>query len=557
MQKSMIKDMLVIFLASLLIFICSSQSYPLLEPDEARYTEIPREMVVTGDVVVPRLNGVIYIEKPPLFYWLQAGSLALLGVTEGAARFWNNFFAAMTCAMVYMAGYVLYNRRTGWVAAALLFSSMLFYAMAHFITLDMTLSALMTGCLFFMLFGLEKPIGSARRWCFYASYIFAACALMTKGLVGILLPGSVFVLWILMTRRFNELKHIYLLSGLAIFFAIVLPWHVMMQDRVPQFFDFYIVGQHFRRYLTMAEKRFQPMWFFIPILLVGLLPWTVFALRALCRSFRELCMRSFKENAREVFLWVWFLFIFIFFSVSKSKLVPYILPVMPPITLLVARDLIAFSRARWEWVVTLVLVMIAGVVLAVYPFVDHLIRDGRAALFMPQFETLAVLLFLTFVSCVLLLSRRKELPALGALMLGTVGVFTLAIPLWSDVSDRSLKVLALTAKSLEAQSVELAAFGKYYQDLPVYAERMVTLVDKQDELDFGITIEDKSHYVIKQPEFWRRWDDPHHPMLVVVSQKKYDQYFKGSSHRPAKVLQRTTSQLLITNDTLIVCNGCL
>lgn len=544
-MRTMMKDMLCILLASLFLLVCSSQSYPLLEPDEARYTEIPREMVETGELLVPRLNGVIYIEKPPLFYWLQASSIKLFGVNEGAARFWNAFFASITCMMVYVAGHVLYSRRTGWMAAAILFSSMLFYAMAHFITLDMTLSTFMTCSLLFLLMGLERDEDVTRRCLFYGSYVCAGLALLTKGLVGILIPGSIFVIWIIMTRRFVVLKHIYLISGLALFLAIVLPWHVMMQERVPEFFDFYIVGQHFKRYLTLAEKRYQPIWFFIPILFAGLLPWTFFCIQALKRSASEIGF-SFKEKSKETFLWVWAVFIFVFFSVSKSKLVPYVLPVLPPLALLLARDMLTFPRARWEWASTLTLIIVAAVGVAAYPFIDPLIRDGRAALFMPQFLTLATLLFLTFAFCLVLLRRNKEFPAISVLMLGTLGVFTLAIPLWSEVADRSIKPLALIVKQMHGQYDELASFGKYYQDLPVYAQERVTLVDKQGELDFGMTVEDKSDYIIQQPEFWKRWNDPNHRMLVVVSRKKFDASFQNLA-RPAKILGNTSTQLLISN----------
>ncbi|MFI4955825.1 MAG: phospholipid carrier-dependent glycosyltransferase [Gammaproteobacteria bacterium] len=545
MRKIIIKDMLLMLMASLFLLVCSSQSYPLLEPDEARYTEIPREMVETGEYLVPRLNGVIYLEKPPLFYWLQSSALALFGVEEGSARFWNAFFASFTCMMVYLAGHVLYDRRTGWVASILLFSSLLFFAMAHFITLDMTLSAFMTASLLCLLMGLERKEDGLRRLCFYSSYAFAGFALLTKGLVGILLPGSIFVIWVLMTRRFVVMKHLYLVSGLCLFFAIILPWHILMQERIPEFFDFYIVGQHFRRYLTMAEQRYQPFWFFMPILFAGLLPWTFFAIRSLKRSICDLRFQ-FKEKSKETFLWIWPIVVFMFFSLSKSKLVPYILPVLPPIFLLLARDLLSYPRARWEWGCTLGFVLIAGVAVCVYPFVEPMFGYHRAILFMPQFETLAALLFLTFIFCLVLLRHHKAFPALGTLMLGTLGVFTLAIPLWSDVSDRSVKPLAMQIRAREGKFDEVMAYGKYYQDLPVYTRQIITVVEKKDELDFGMTLEDKSSYMIDQATFWERWNDPNHRVLMVISPNKYEALFGYKEHKP-RIIARTTQALLVKN----------
>ncbi len=542
MQKTFLKDIVFVFMLSLFFLICTTQHYPLLEPDEARYSEIPREMVETGEYIVPRLNGVIYIEKPVLFYWLQSLSLHVFGFSEGSFRFANAFIASLMCVMVYWAGHVLYDRRTGLWAAALLFSSMLFFGLSHFITLDMTLSTFMTGCLFFLLAGLVRQENDGKqRACLYASAACAALAVMTKGLVGLLLPGSIFLLWMLLTRDFGSFKRLHLIPCLCLFFLIVLPWHVIIQYRVPEFFDFYIVGQQFLRYLTMAEKRYQPVWFFIPILFAGLIPWVVFAMKALWRSGKELKF-NFSDKRKETFLWVWIVFIFMFFSLSKSKLVPYILPVMPPIILLLAHDLRTYARSRWEWVATLTLVLLIATGLCLYPMLGL----DRSELYMPAFLLLSALLVLTFSGCIVFLWRKKPIFAFGVLLLGSVSVFSLAIPLWSEVADRSIKPLAMVVRQMHGQYDEVVAFRKYYQDLPLYTQQIVTVVDKEGELDFGIKLEDKSAYMIKQDVFWTRWKDPNHRILMVISRNKYQEVF-GKDEHPPKILAETSDQLLVEN----------
>ncbi len=482
-----VKDSLFILILSLLILIITIQGYPLLNHDESRYSEIPREMVATGEYIVPRLNGIIYLEKPPLFYWLQSLSISVFGINEGAARFWNAFFASFTCMMLYIAGAVLYDRRTGFVAAGLLFSSLLFYAMAHFISLDMTLSAFVSGSLFCLMIGLHRPHqdGVRRAW-IYGSYIFAALALMTKGLVGIVLPGSVFVIWMILTRRFVVLKQIYLVSGLLLFFAIALPWHILIQERVPQFFDFYVIGQHFNRYLTLAENRYEPFWYFIPILLAGLLPWTFYAILSLYHSCRS-WIGNIRGKSTETFLWVWILFVFIFFSISKSKLIPYILPVLPPIFLLLAHDISVLRPAR-------------------FPKLKILIGIGLCA----------------------------------------VIIYSIAIPTWTYYADRSIKPLAMLINERKGQYDELVSFGQYYQDLPFYTQQFVTVVNTQGELDFGMTLEDKTDYMIKQELLFKRWTDPNHRILMVISRKKY-QYILEKLSPPPVILGETSRHMLIKN----------
>ncbi len=482
-----LKDAFCILLLSLFILITTTQGYPLLNHDESRYSEIPREMVATGEYIVPRLNGIIYLEKPPLFYWLQSLSISVFGNNEGAVRFWNAFFASFTCMMLYIAGAVLYDRRTGLVAAGLLFSSLLFYAMAHFISLDMTLSAFVTGSLFCLMIGLHRPQqDDVRRAWIYGSYIFAALALMTKGLVGILLPGSVFVIWMLLTRRFIALKQIYLVSGLLLFFAIALPWHILIQERVPQFFDFYVVGQHFNRYLTLAENRYEPFWFFIPVLLAGLLPWTFYVIPSLYHSCRG-WLRNIKGKSTETFLWVWILFIFIFFSLSKSKLIPYILPVFPPIFLLLATDISIFRPSR-------------------FPKIKTLLGIGLCA----------------------------------------VIIYSVAVPTWTYYADRSIKPLAMLINERKGQYDELVSFGEYYQDLPFYTEQLVTVVNSQGELDFGMTLEDKTDYMINQQTLFKRWENPNHRILMVISRKKYKNIVSKLSP-PPKILGETPKHILIMN----------
>lgn len=542
MNTRITKDFFLVLVLSLCVLVPFLGGYPLLEPDEARYVEIPREMVATGDYIVPRLNGVIYIEKPPLFYWAQTLTIKLFGIQEAPARFFNAFFAALTAAMTAVAGSLLYNRKTGLLSAALLISSLLFYAMAHFITLDMTLTAMLTGTLFSFLLGLQQPPSKQRRLWFYAGYTFAALAVLSKGLVGIVLPGGIIFLWLCASRRWKDLMHAYLPTGLCLFLAVALPWHLLMQARVSDFFDFYIIGQHFMRYATMASQRYQPWWFFIPLLLLGLFPWVVFYITAVVRIVKT-AIRERKLDSTTLYLLIWPTLIFLFFSASHSKLVPYILPVMPPLALLLGKDMVAHERSTLEWWITLaILAVFAGGVILVPAYAKQVLPSMNHYFWIISVFITTVILAI----CVLLRQQRKQI-ALYVLGVSSVIMFTGMIYLWSSIADRSIKPLALIIKAEYKPGDEVVAYGKYIQDLPLYTEQLVTLVDKRGELEYGIVHEDHSDRFIDTAVFLKRWQDNDKRLWVVMSERKFQQI--ASELKPVPIIVgRTSRYVLISNE---------
>ena len=250
--------LLCLLIGSLFAFMLGSR--PLNVPDEARYCEIPREMVATHHFMTPRINGIKYFEKPPLFYWMQAASFKTLGFSEWACRAVNALMGLLGCLGTYIVTRRLFDRKSAWFSALVLSSSLLYFAMARVVTLDMTVSVFITLTLYAILLGLPRPPDGKKRICFYAAYIFSACAVMTKGLIGLIFPGSIVLLWLIMTARWRELKQAYVPSGILLFLIIVLPWHIIVQQAHPEFFHYYFIRQQFLRYLTDVAGRYQPDW---------------------------------------------------------------------------------------------------------------------------------------------------------------------------------------------------------------------------------------------------------------------------------------------------------
>jgi 4-amino-4-deoxy-L-arabinose transferase-like glycosyltransferase len=312
----------------------------LWAPDEGRYAEIAREMAASGDFVTPRLDGVPYLEKPPLLYWLTAGTMRLFGISEWTARAWPAIFALAGCLVVYFAGRGLYGRRAGLIAAAILALCPLYDFLGRSLTLDMALTAWLTAALSAFLFAARDPDARHRRWLYYAFYVAIAFAILTKGIVALAIPAMVIGAWIALMGEWRLIGRMHLPAGLVIVGAIAGPWHVLAEQANPGFSHFYFVHEHFARFLTTVHHRVQPAWFFVPVIVVGFFPWSAFLPAAL----RGLRWRERREHREAWFLVLWAAIPFLFFSLSGSKLVPYVLPVLPPLALLLGDRL---ARA-WE-----------------------------------------------------------------------------------------------------------------------------------------------------------------------------------------------------------------
>ena len=263
-----------------LLYFAALGAVPLLSPDEGRYTEIPREMLQSGDYVLPHLNGVLYFEKPALYYWLNAAAIRLFGLNPFASRFWSAVFWLAGLWVTYLLAKRILPPKGARLSALILGTSPLYLALSRLAIIDMTVSFFITATLvcFYLAAVEEEP--RRRRLLWYACASSAALAVLAKGLIGVALPGLVAFLFILLGRRWEILRRFPWISGSALFLAVALPWHVAAAMRDPQFFDFYIVREHFLRYLTPIADRVEPFWFFLPVLLWAFLPWTPFVIQA-------------------------------------------------------------------------------------------------------------------------------------------------------------------------------------------------------------------------------------------------------------------------------------
>jgi len=515
------RDLLLLTLFVGVLFGFGLGNYPLQNPDEGRYAEIPREMVATGDFVTPRLNGVKYFEKPPLFYWCVAASVKLFGGEEWTLRLWPAAFALAGVLMTYAAGQALYGRTAGLAGAVVLATSLLYFGLAHVLIIDMAVSVLIAGALFAFIVGVEAEPGRRRRALFYALYLCAALATLAKGLIGFLLPGAVMFLWLLLFNGWRRLKPLYLPTGLLIFLAIAAPWHVLAEAanhspvKEHDFAWFYFVHEHWLRFTTNVEHRVQPFWFFAPVVLAGLFPWVAFLGPALCHNLQG-GWAARGANAVAWFLVAWAGFIFLFFSASHSKLVPYVLPVFPPLALLIGRYLALGWEVPREAPLRLgfrlygflagVLTMALFLVWVRLP-ADRLTPVQRAGL--APFVTMLVSVLCTGGFLVPWLAvRRGVRTGLQALTVATAVFFILVVGALPRVLDRTTKPLALLLRTELQPGDRVFSYHEYFQDFPFYLGRTIGTVEYRGEMEFGTAAEDHGDRYVKEEAFRRLWAGP-------------------------------------------------
>jgi 4-amino-4-deoxy-L-arabinose transferase-like glycosyltransferase len=368
-----------------------------------------------------------------------------------------------------------------------------------------------------------------RRLYLWSYYAFAALAVLTKGLIGIIIPGMVIGAWILVLGEWRMLKTLYLPSGLALFLLIAAPWHILVGMVNPEFYQFYFIHEHFQRFLTRVHGRYQPFWFFIPVVLLGLFPWSVFLLQAIKRSVPS-TWRERHEHRDALFLMLWAGLVFLFFSASSSKLPPYILPVFPPLALLIGRYLAAawdsrdFPGLRAGYTIFLVASLLLAAAFLGLPYYWSV--PAEAQILGAYRYTIAFTLAIGGAAGWGLMRYHGIGWAFIALALTSVLFLTQVNAAAPRVDTKSVKKLAIDLKARLKPGDEVASYREYYQDLPVYLEQRITVVDWGGELNFGNSVEDTKAWMTNSATFWKRWQGT--TIMYVLTPIEYYEALKRS-----------------------------
>lgn len=497
------------------VWLVTIQIRPMLDPDEGRYAEIPREMVSSGDWITPRLDGLKYFEKPALQYWATAALYEVVGLSNWSSRLWTVGLGFACLPLIYAWLARLYDRRAAVLAVAILAMSPYFGVIGHLDLLDASFTFWM--CATVLTFALAQAApprsGAERNW-MLACWTAAALAVLSKGIVVFVLAGGTLIAYCAVERDLRPWRRMHFALGVPLFLALAAPWFILVSLRNSDFVQYFFVHEHFQRFLTQEAQRVEPWWYFLALLALGALPWLLTLLRASVGAWRESALTyQFKQLK---FLLIFSIVTLVFFSTSGSKLATYILPIFPPLAaftgvavtgrprflarsarvaagfaLFVAAGLLVYSQHRngtipaqaVGWAIATAIAALAAIVATWRPIA----RTERG-------------------------SVSGDTPADGwqPVVVALVFVFTWQALLCEYAvipPSRSAYALVQAVASDVHTGTALYSVGEYRQTIPPYLGRMLTLVSFEGvgELDFG-EAEEPGRQTATPEQFVRQWE---------------------------------------------------
>ncbi|HXA47078.1 MAG TPA: glycosyltransferase family 39 protein [Burkholderiaceae bacterium] len=545
-SKSFLWILLILFL---LVWFYALGARTLVPSDEGRYAEMAREMAATGDWITPRLNALKYFEKPPLQTWMNALTFELFGLGEWQARLWSGLCGLLGIGLVGYTGRRVFNPWVGTTAALVLASSFWWAGLSHINVLDMGLSGMMTLSLCGVLLAQREGASSSeqRNW-MLASWAGMALAFLSKGPIGIVLPGAVLVLYTLITREWAIWKRLHLITGLILFTAIAAPWFVLVALKNPEHTRFFFYHENFERFTSKVHHRDGPLYYFVPLLMVGIVPWLGVLAQSIWAGGRDVA-NGFRPK---IMLLIWAAFIFFFFSISSSKLPHYILPIFPALALLIATFL-EHAKAR-SWALAAGMLAVLGI--AGFAALPYLAKMGDEPLEVAGYQATipwiiaACVVMITAAACVFwwIKQKRSDLATLSTLALAISGFLAGQLIMLGSEDFGRYRAGVLLVPAIEAEltpTTKLYTIGTYEQSMPFYLRRTMTTVgETNDELDFGLG-QEPNLGIKTVDEFITRWDNGQ-KAVAIVSLDVYDSLIKRGV--PLRVVTQDARRVVITND---------
>jgi 4-amino-4-deoxy-L-arabinose transferase-like glycosyltransferase len=408
---------------------------PLLGPDEPRYARVAVEMHRAGEWVTPTLQGVPWLEKPALYYWLAGGAFALLGETETAARLPSVLAALVFVGVTALVGARIFGSAAGLHAGFVLGTSLLTFAYGRAAAMDMLLAATVTAAIGLMAL---RILGVAGRGAVYGAYAAMGLAVLAKGPLGVLLPGLVMTGYVLVVRDRKLLRDLLPPGAFLVFLLLAGPWYAfVLRDQGRAFVDVFLLGHNVARFTSTVHNHPGPVFYYVPVILVGFFPWSGLLVPALA-GLRP------KGSRPDLLLVLWLALPLAFFSLAGSKLPGYILPVLAPLAMLMGRAAVrlledgawgraaalttlvlgslvatapAFLRARGELDWTLALPIAIWALAVAFLFSRRIGPDPAGALHLLRVGAAGLLLLLALAAPPILerleSGRRLFLPARG------------------------------------------------------------------------------------------------------------------------------------------------
>lgn len=475
--------LLVIGLCALFLFFYRLGARPLWDYDEAMHAQVAREMLERGDWCTPVFNGQNFYNKPVMHFWLVMASFLLLGFSEFSARLPSAIMGLAGIVLVYFWGRRAYGRVAGILASLILATSIEYVILSQNIIHDITL------CFFVNLALFQFHSAMAEKTLPFSAVIFIAlamgCAVLSKGPVGLLLPGTVILLFVLITKRWLLVINRRLFIGILIFLLVAVPWFVLMALRHDDYIKSFLLEGNLGRFFSRGAPHKEPVYYYLPVVLVGFFPWSVFLPSVLYVQIKDYVR---KKSPDVLFLLLAAGVPFVFFSLARSKLATYILLIFPALSLLAGKffaDLrrpevytclkAHFKYSSWAFFLIVCIAAVGGVFYTNTAYPQYV------------FPALGAGAFMIFSSLVFLASSfsRKIMVSCAIMTLfmtsAVMGINSFVLPAFSQF--KSLPHLAATLRNLMPPHEPVFFYRDLRESVIFYTNRRGVIIKKSEELE--------------------------------------------------------------------------
>jgi len=517
--------LLTVFAAALFLFGLGRMA--LTDPDEPFYAETAKEMLDRGEWLTPRIFGKPQFEKPVLYYWLIILSFKMFGINEFAARFPSAVFGILGVLGVYFLGRQLFSRKTAIYSSLVTISSILYIILSRACVTDMVLSTCITFAFLFYLLGYSK---GHNKLFYLLSSLSLGLAVLTKGPIGVILPVFIIGLYLLLRKEFQAIRKFPYFSATIVFLAVSVPWYYLMY-RVygAEFIDHFFGFQNVTRFMSPEHRIGDVFYFYVPVVLCGFFPWSIF----LPYGIHQIVKYDKANFTKHLFLLIWVAVFFVFFSISRTKLVTYIFPLFPALSIVAGRFLeLTTEKGRFSLGegISSVFYLISYPVAAL---VFYLVAANKYQVMVDGiFNTGIIFIGCVIVSALFLIRHNKQY-FYGSIV-GTiaVGVIPLVMFLADPISEyESSKYFARELKKVSKPGERIGAETDYRRGLAFY-------MDREDVIDIHVH-DVVIKFLASDDRVWGLKKDKNH--FQLYTNKK--QPFK----KPTYIIYESGKKVLITN----------
>jgi 4-amino-4-deoxy-L-arabinose transferase-like glycosyltransferase len=326
---------IIFWAAAVLLLFYLNGALPLTDSVEGNYALTAKEMVLSGDWLSPQIYGRYWFDKPVFAYWMIALGFKIFGFNEFGARFFPSLFGLAGLGLVVWGGRRLYSEKVGFYSGVLMLMTLQFFTISKSVLTDGMLFLFLNGALLFYYLGYSTR---EKRY-YYVMYVCAALATLTKGPIGFLLPGLIFLLFLIWRRDFASLKKARLFSGIALFLLVAAPWYIAMAVRHPDFLSGFIGTQNFLRATVAEHPRDNVIWYYTAVNILNAFAW-IGLVPGMLKRYLWKDGHFVRPGEKEGYLMLWVAVIFLFFQCMATKYITYTYPILLPLCVLTASYLV-------------------------------------------------------------------------------------------------------------------------------------------------------------------------------------------------------------------------